>query len=394
MNKITLLLSIILIKFSCLFAAEDSGLSVVIGCDGKSGQVQHYYQTIMGEADCCPHHHMLHVDLRPRDSAKCPPENYMQADAKSWKPEAPLRHVYMELFPSKYVSNQEDLRRMLYQVDPGQLEIAFAQTAASITSKYPAMKAQLGNLAPSLERILEDTREFMSQKPVIDQTLMPDTIKNLAQYMRENGLLEIEHIPYTDIRPLKISPSVATYLSERNPFHLNVSPVFIELLQSSLNPVKGSTIWEETRCKLREKEIQIDGLIAEAVANESFCEAAITNIRGLLGEKGFTAEFFTAQLEEDIRMLSVDFNEQYFTNSLASVIAVEMYMLQNQADPSSGIQKFLRDNGFTDVTMNRIAVNTFNGRQNPWIISAKREARSINTRLSDSLTSEPMHKKL
>ena len=71
-----------------------------------------------------------------------------------------------------------------------------------------------------------------------------------------------------------------------------------------------------------------------------------------------------------------------------------MYMLQNQADPNSGIQKFLRDNGFTDVTMNRIAVNTFNGRQNPWIISARREARSINTRLSDSLTSEPMHKKL
>ena len=77
MNKITLLLFVFLIKFSCLFAAEDSGLSVVIGCDGKSGQVQRYCQIILGEADCCPHHSMLHVDLRPRDSAKCPPENYI-----------------------------------------------------------------------------------------------------------------------------------------------------------------------------------------------------------------------------------------------------------------------------------------------------------------------------
>ncbi len=381
MNKITLLLFVFLIKFSCLFAAEDSGLSVVIGCDGKSGQVQRYCQIILGEADCCPHHSMLHVDLRPRDSAKCPPENYIQADAKSWKPNGRLKSVYMELFPSKYVRNEADSRRMLYQVSPAEFEEDFAQTAASITSAYTVMKSQLGNHAPSLESMLEDTRKFMSQKPAIDQTLMPDTIKNLAQFMQENGLLEIEHIPYVDIRPLKIASLVVERLREKNPFHLDVLPVFIELLQSSLDPAKRSTIWEETRQKLKEKEIQeaqIGALIAEAAANEDFCEMAITNVRRLLVEKGFTAELFTAQLEDDIRVLSVDFSDQYFTNSLASVIAVEMYMLQNQADPNSGIQKFLRDNGFTDVTINRIAVNTFNGRQNPWIISARRDARPIS----------------
>ena len=287
----------------------------------------------------------------------------------------------MELFPSKYVRNEADSRRMLYQVSPAEFEEDFAQTAASITSAYTVMKSQLGNHAPSLESMLEDTRKFMSQKPAIDQTLMPDTIKNLAQFMQENGLLEIEHIPYVDIRPLKIASLVVERLREKNPFHLDVLPVFIELLQSSLDPAKRSTIWEETRQKLKEKEIQeaqIGALIAEAAANEDFCEMAITNVRRLLVEKGFTAELFTAQLEDDIRVLSVDFSDQYFTNSLASVIAVEMYMLQNQADPNSGIQKFLRDNGFTDVTINRIAVNTFNGRQNPWIISARRDARPIS----------------
>ncbi len=239
-------------------AASDPGLSVVIGCDGTPGQLQPYFQRIMGPGDCTPHHDWLHVDLRHTHLVQCPHENYVQADAKTWKPLASrqISRVFMELFPSQYVRTSEDLDR-------------------------------------------------------------------LANRMQA--------------------------------------------------PMAGKEFEEMLRLRGFPQE--------EAKAAQVLCPTAISNIKRLMLENRMSEEDFTTRLYEEISALSDDppsYNDD-FKLTLASVIAVELYMLQNQAHSDSGIQKFLRENGFKDIRVERVAENPYNGRKNSWMITATRDDRPIIT---------------
>ncbi|MBY0462064.1 MAG: hypothetical protein K2Q34_02665 [Alphaproteobacteria bacterium] len=366
----------LILGFSMHFTQLSAMESLVVGCDGASGQLQYYFQKIMGPADCSPHHHMLHIDLRPTASARCPHQRYQQADAKSWNPgSVVLQEVFMELFPSMYVTSAEGLQLMFFRDNPRQFEQTFKKTVAELRAAHNTLKTMLGDQAPSLEEMIEEARQRMSQEPVIDKTLMPDTIKNLACYMSENAVLAIEHLPYIDIRPLTLYPSMAVRINERNPFHLYVSPIFMDLLKVCLaDEADKEAVWTGVRERLQQEgitEAQRENLIAEVNTSEALCKSAIANVQALL-----TEEPFMDILNTDIAVLSQDFPQQKvcFTNSLSAVIAVEFYMLQNQQTSDSGIQKFLADSGFKDIRMERVAENQYNHRKNSWMIFAKRNA--------------------
>ncbi|MBY0281293.1 MAG: hypothetical protein K2W94_03950 [Alphaproteobacteria bacterium] len=364
-----------LMHLTQVLAMEETDISVVVGCDGSPGQLQRYFQEIMGNGNCTIHDHMLHVDLRPTGTAKCACEKYQLADAKSWNPGGVvLQDVYMELFPSRGVRNEADLRRWVYQNDPREFERDFEEVQEKLPAEYAILKQILGSQAPSLKEMIETAKKEMLQPPETDRTLMPDTVKNLVRYMKEGATLAIEHIPYVDIRPLSVSQLMAMQFAERNPFHLYVSPLFMDLLQVCLagDEISKEAVWIGVRERLQQQgivETQIADLLAEANANETLCRRAILNIQALLPE-----EPFMEILQAELFALSEGFPNQKgpFVSSLSSVIAVELYMLQNQEAPALGIQKFLKDNGFRDVRMERVAENPYNQRKNSWMIFAKK----------------------
>jgi hypothetical protein len=156
----------LILGFSMHFTQLSAMESLVVGCDGASGQLQYYFQKIMGPADCSPHHHMLHIDLRPTASARCPHQRYQQADAKSWNPgSVVLQEVFMELFPSRGVRSEGDLRRYIYQNNAEEFEKDFKDQVNKLSNV-------LGTNPALLREMTEKMKEDMLQSPEIDRTLM------------------------------------------------------------------------------------------------------------------------------------------------------------------------------------------------------------------------------
>ncbi len=208
--------------------------------------------------------------------------------------------------------------------------------------------------------------------------LMPNTVRNLSQYMKEGDSLEIEHLPFISCFDFKIYHSSAITFRKYNPFHGILSPFFMENMDARNHVgVDGKVAYWRS---VKERKVSFfpwdeetsGGLIHEATCSHHLILQAIQNIETLLP----IDQKFQARLNIENNLYKANprnFFSNVFIGSLSELIAMEFTVL-NQQD---SIKAFLERNGFKEVKVER-RDNSYNGRKNVWMISAIRNAEPIS----------------
>lgn len=314
----------------------DKELYLVVGSTRKESYVNPFAKKIFGDTVDFTHQNTFNgkattLDICPSAILDVP---HIQADALSYKPgpNAVIRAIFTELFPSIYLTSQQVSRTKNEKRDP---------------------------------------KEVWSE-----MMLMPETIRNLAQYMTEGATLEIEHLPFTSFYEMGYYVQAVSTLRKYNPFHGFLSPFFMENLEArnhlgiDAKVAFWKTILDAKKSFMPWNDEAAGSGVDEAIKSHPKLLQAIQNIAILLPN-----EQVEARLNIEFNLYQTNpaqFFSSLFRGSLSEFIASEFTMLSQQ----DLIKAFLERNGFKDVRVER-KDNPYNNRKNVWMISASRNKDSI-----------------
>lgn len=308
------------------YAAEKNELYLVVGNCRREGAINIWWKHIVGNQTDFTHKNTYNGKATTLDieSSAISGVPHIQADAKTYNPGSQcIRSIFMELFPS---------------IDIRQIGVT---------------KGAGNNPEKELEKM----------------KLLPNVIRNFSLYMFPGSLLEIEHVPHFTLFDSNFYVRCVSYLKEENPFHLFISPLFMENLKSKkiIDPSHKLEYWEQVKAqKLSQKwtEENTNTVIAEAAESHPLLLQALINIQQFIG---FNEVQFHKRIDTEIEDYEKDAGKFHasFHNTLSSVVAQEFCLL-SQHDL---IKNFLEQSGFEKVHIAH-QDNKYNGRKKVWMITA------------------------